>query len=457
MKKQKLSASERTNLLGTQSIGRLLIRLSGPAITGMLVQSMYNLVDTIFVGKGVGTLALAALAVCFPIQMLLLAVGKTVGIGAASIISRRLGAGREEEAGRIAGGSFFLAALLGFLISVSGLIFIEPVLRLFGASSGIMPYGRDYLSIILLGGTFFAVTVCSNDITRSEGNAKVAMISMFVGAGINTILDPIFIFALGMGIRGAAVATVIGQLSAFFWITRYFFSGKSHLKFDWKHLIPGLDQSLKVLQIGSPSFARIVGGSLMAIVVNNTIMYYGCEVHLAVLGVANRILTFALMPIFGLVQGLQPVVGYNYGAGYFNRVKKALKYAIFSATALSGTYWLLFELAPGFMLGLFSNDENLISEGTGILRILVLMMPAVGFQVIGAGTFQALGKAGIAFVLSISRQVLFLIPLALLLPRAISPPLSGVWSAFPSADLLAVCVTAIFFIREMRKMKSLAP
>ncbi len=456
MKKAKLNAAERTALLGTQSIGRLLIRLSGPAITGMLVQSMYNLVDTVFVGKGVGTLALAALAVCFPIQMLLLAVGKTVGIGAASIISRRLGAGKDEEAGKIAGGSFVLAAMLGFLISVSGLVFIVPVLKLFGASSSILPYARDYLSIILLGGTFFAVTVCSNDIARSEGNAKVAMISMFVGAGINIILDPIFIFALGMGIRGAAVATVIGQLSAFIWITRYFSSGRSHLRFTMKHLFPGLRQSLKVLQIGSPSFARIVGGSIMAIVVNNSIMHYGYELHLAVLGVANRIMIFALMPIFGLVQGLQPVIGYNYGAGSFRRVKKALKYAIFFATALSGVYWLLFELAPRFMLGLFSNDQDLISSGAGILRVLVLMMPVVGFQVIGAGTFQALGKAGIAFVLSISRQIFFLIPLMLLLPHIISPPLTGVWAAFPSADLLATCVTAIFFIRAIRNMKPLA-
>jgi len=195
----------------------------------------------------------------------------------------------------------------------------------------------------------------------------------------------------------------------------------------------------------------------MPIVVNNTIMHYGFELHLAVLGVANRIMIFALMPIFGLVQGLQPVVGYNYGAGSFRRVKKALKYAIFFATALSGSYWLLFELAPRFMLGLFSNDQNLISSGAGILRVLVLMMPVVGFQVIGAGTFQALGKAGIAFVLSISRQIFFLIPFVLLLPRIVSPPLTGVWAAFPLADLLAACVTAAFFIREIRNMKLLAP
>ncbi|MCD4776813.1 MAG: MATE family efflux transporter [Candidatus Aegiribacteria sp.] len=456
MKKNVLSAADRTRLLGTQSIGRLLIRLSGPAITGMLVQSMYNLVDTIFVGKGVGTLALAALAVCLPIQIFLLAVSKTVGIGAASIISRLLGAGNEEEAGRIAGGSFVLVAFLGLGISLCGLIFLDPVLKLFGASSRILPYARDYLSIIFIGGTFFSVTVCSNNIARSEGNARVAMISMLVGAGTNIILDPIFIFALNMGIRGAAIATVTGQFFAFVWITRYFFTGRSHLKFDWKHLIPKLHQSLKIMQIGSSSFARIAGGSLMAIVVNNTIMHYGHEMHLAVLGVTNRMLIFALMPLFGLVQGLQPVVGYNYGAGYFERVKKALKYALISATVLTGAYWLLFQLAPRFMLGLFSNDENLISSGAGILRILVLMMPVVGFQVIAAGTFQSLGKAGIAFILSISRQILFLIPLALLLPLAISPPLTGVWAAFPSADFLAACVTAIFFIRVMRNMRESA-
>ncbi len=457
MKMAKINAAERTALLGTQPIGRLLVRLSGPAITGMLVMSMYNLVDTIYVGKGVGTLALAALAVCFPIQLLLLAVGKTVGIGAASIISRRLGAGKEKEAGIIAGGSFVLAAFFGLIISLSGLIFLDPVLKLFGASSSILPYARDYLSIILLGGTFFTVTVCSNNIARSEGNTRVAMVSMFVGAGLNIILDPIFIFALNMGIRGAAIATVIGQLSAFFWITAYFFRGRSHLKFDWKHLVPGWSQSLKVVRIGSPSFARIVSGSIMAIAVNNSIMHYGHEIHLAVIGVTNRMLMFALMPLFGLIQGLQPVVGYNYGAGSYGRVKKALRYAVVSATVLSALYWLLFELAPRFMLSLFSNDEELISSGAGILRVLVLMMPVVGFQVIGAGTFQVLGKAGISFILSISRQIFFLIPLMLLLPHLISPPLTGVWAAFPLADLLAACVTAVFFFREIRTMKLPAP
>jgi putative MATE family efflux protein len=455
MGKTKLTATQRTELLGTQSLGRLLFRLSGPAITGMLVQSMYNLVDTIFVGQGVGTLALAALAVCFPIQMLLLGVGKTVGIGAASIISRRLGAGKEEEAGRIAGGSFVLAAALGLIISLSGLIFLEQVLRLFGAGESILPYGRDYLGTVLLGGTFFAVTVCSNDIARSEGNAKVAMISMFVGAGVNIVLDPIFIFLLDMGIRGAALATVIGQLCAFVWITTYFFVGsRSFLKFDCRHLIPRFRQSLEVLTIGSPAFFRIIGTSLMALTVNNAIMHYGEPMYLAVLGIVNRMMTFALMPIFGLVQGLQPIVGYNYGSGSYKRVKKALKYAVISSTVLTSMYFLVFQLAPDFVLSLFSSDRQMISQGSGILRIMILMMPVVGFQVIGAGSFQALGKARIALILSTSRQIIFLIPLALILPLILSPPLSGVWIAFPSADLLAAAVTALFFVREVKLMRS---
>ncbi|MBD3276995.1 MAG: MATE family efflux transporter [Candidatus Aegiribacteria sp.] len=445
-----LTAKERTDLLGTQSLGKLLFRLSGPAILGMLVQSMYNLVDTIFVGQGVGTLALAALAVCFPIQMILLAVGKTVGIGSASIISRRLGAGREKEAGRIAGGSFALAGTLGLIISAAGLLFTRQVLGLFGADSQIMPYAVDYLSIVLISGTFFSVTVCSNDLARAEGNAKVAMISMFTGAGVNIVLDPIFIFGLNMGIKGAALATVIGQFSAFVWITSYFFmKGRSNLRFSWRHVVPRLDQSLNVLKIGAPAFARIVGRSLMALVVNNVVMHYGLPMHLAVLGIINRLLTFALMPVFGLVQGLQPIVGYNYGAGLYKRVRRGLKYAVLSATTLTVSYFLLFEIAPGFMLNLFSKDRELISAGKGILRMVVLMMPVVGLQVIGAGTFQALGKAGIALLLSVSRQMLFLIPLALVLPLLVTPPLAGVWMAFPAANLLAACVAVYFFWKKV--------
>ena len=445
--------SDRTAQLGTRPIGRLLVSLSGPAILGMMVNSLYNLVDTIFVGKGVGTHALAALAICFPVQILFLAVAQTVGVGSASIISRRLGAGREEEAERVAGGSFLMVTVLSVILSGLGLIFLNPVLRAFGASDILLAPSREYLSVILMGGFFFAMTVCSNSIARAEGNTRVAMTSMIIGAGVNIALDPIFIFALGMGIRGAAVATVIGRFCAFIWITRYFLTGRSHLRIRRKHIVPKFSSILEILRIGSPSFARVAAGSLMAIVLNNTVMHYGTEVHLAVIGVINRMLIFALMPLFGLVQGLQPAVGYNFGAGLHHRVTKAVKYSIGAATVLTTSFFIVFEFFPQFVLGVFSNDPLLILEGAPILRVIVAVMPLIGFQTIGAGVFQALGKAGTALVLSISRQILFLIPLTLLLPLAVRPALEGVWMAFPAADILASTVTGIFFYREIRRMR----
>ncbi len=447
------TGSHHAEALGTLPVGKLLVKLSGPAILGMMVNSLYNLVDTIFVGKGVGTHALAALAVCFPVQILFLAVAQTVGVGSASIISRRLGAGKLDEAERVAGGTFLLVTVMSLLLSALGLIFLNSVLRSFGASDVLMQPSRDYLSIILMGGFFFAMTVCSNSIARAEGNAKVAMISMLIGAGTNVALDPIFIFVFGMGIRGAAIATVIGRSCAFIWIIRYFATGRSHLKIHRRHLIPKLSSILEIFRIGSPSFARVSAASLLAIVINNTVMHYGTDVHLAVLGVTNRMMIFALMPLFGLVQGLQPAVGYNYGARLFGRVRKAVRLSIRAAIALTTFFFLIFELFPGFVLGLFSNDPILITEGRSVLRIMVAAMPLIGFQTIGAGVFQALGRAGTALLLSISRQILFLIPLAILLPRIIMPSLTGVWIAFPAADILATAVTAVFFYREFRRLK----
>ncbi|MBC8428862.1 MAG: MATE family efflux transporter [FCB group bacterium] len=449
----------KADLLGTMPVGKLLVKLSAPAIIGMVVNSLYNLVDTIYVGnigQGEGTLSLAALAVCFPIQMFLLAVAQTVGIGSASIISRRLGEGRKEEAYRVASSSFVLIASLGLLLSITGLVFLTPILKLFGANDTILPFGRSYLSVILMGGVFWTITISSNNLARSEGNTKVAMTCMIIGACINIILDPVFIFVLDMGIKGAAIATVIAQFFAFLWITGYFRSGKSSLHISMKYLMPKLKRSLEIVRIGSPSFARVVAGSFLAIAVNNAVMYYGNgnEIYLAILGVTNRILIFALMPLFGLVQGLQPAVGYNYGALNFKRVRKAILYALGAATVITTFFYILFEVFPHYILDIFSNDMELITAGIPIMRMIVAVMPLIGFQIVGASVFQALGKAGIALVLSISRQLLFLVPLIFILPRFFSQQLDGVWWAFPGADILASTVTAIFFLREFAKMKN---
>lgn len=446
-----LSAEQRTLLLGTQEVPRLLARLSGPAIAGMLMNSMYNLVDTIFVGQGPGTLALAALAVCFPIQLFILAVAQTVGIGSASIISRSLGRGNKGYAEKVAGSSFATAAIMAAVLAAIGLPLLDPLLRLFGASDQVLPYGRRYLSVILPGGVLFAVAVSSHNLVRSEGNTKIAMFSMMIGAGTNIVLDPIMIFGLNMGIRGAAVATVIGQACSFTFLMTHFARGRSTLRIRMANLRPRLHVAAQALRIGSASFARVSAGSLMAIAVNNTIMSLGENVHLAVLGVANRLLIFLLMPLFGLVQGLQPVVGYNYGAGMYARVRRAMKITLGIGVCYMLLWLVVLEVIPRTALSLFSSDQELLRVGAPILRILVATFPLIPFQVVGASFFQALGKALPALVLSASRRALFIVPLVLVLPAFMG--LRGVWFSFPIADVLAAVLTLSWFGHEARLMR----
>lgn len=438
----------RTSELAGESIGRLLIRYSAPSIIAMLVNSTYNVVDTIFVGQGVGTTALAALAVAFPIQMFILAIAQVVGIGSASIISRSLGAGDRRRAERTAGGSFAAVTALSIVLTVVGLVFLEPILRLFGATDAVLPYAAEYLSVILLGSFFFAFDVSSNNVARAEGAAKVAMTSMIIGALTNIILDPIFIFGLGMGIRGAAIATVIANACAFVYLCGYFLSGRSVLRIRLEDLAPDWRNLPEVVSIGGSSFTRVVAGSLQAIVLNNSIAHYGSDTHLAVLGVMNRVMLFTLMPLFGLVHGLQPIVGFNYGARNMGRVKEALTKAGSWASVLCVVAFIVLMAAPRHVLLLFNRDPVLLDEGVPMLRIIVIFFPFVGFQIIGSSLFQAIGKAGPALFLSMSRQILFLIPLILTLPLAFR--LTGIWIAFPVADALSTLVTALWVIREVR-------
>jgi len=441
--------NDRKYELGHEPIGRLLVRYSAPAMFGMFANSLYNLVDAIFVGQGPGTLALAALTVAFPIQMFILAIAQVVGIGSASVISRCLGAGEQRKAERTAGASFAMVAMLSAVLTVAGLLLLNPLLRLFGATDAVLPYARDYLSVILGGSFFWAFAVSSNNVVRAEGNAKLAMFGMFLGVSTNIVLDPIFIFALDMGIRGAAIATVIANVGVFAFLTRYFLSGTSMLKIRRGDLRPELAIAREVVPIGLSSFTRVAAQSLVAIVINNSINYYGTDLHLAILGIANRILIFFLLPLFGLIQGLQPILGFNYGAGNMARAKEAVWKAIAAATGLSLFAFLTLMLFTRLFIALFNNDPQLVSQGSTIIRIIVIWLPFVGFQVVGASLFQALGKVWPALFLSMSRQILFLIPLILLLPLAFG--LTGIWAAIPVADALATCVTGLWVAFELRR------
>ncbi|MDX8360207.1 MATE family efflux transporter [Cytobacillus sp. IB215316] len=432
--------NNRSEILGTEPIPKLLSKLSIPAMIGMLVMSLYNVVDTIFIAKGVGTLGVAGVSIAFPLQLILSSIAAAIGIGGSAVISIKLGQKKQEEANHVFGN--FLALLLGLnLIAITlGLLFLEPLLRLFGATDSILPYAMDYLSIILLGMIFFAFAMSSNNIVRAEGNAKTAMITMIVSSIINIILDPIFIFTLNMGVKGAAIATIISQVVAALYIFNYFFiSKKSSLSISFKHLKLKLSYIRSILTIGSSAFIRQIAGSIMFVAVNRMLIIYGGELGVAVFGMIHKVMALSVMPMFGVIQGLQPIVGFNHGAKQPERVNDTVMLSIKVTTIISTAVFVIVLAFAKPLISIFTSDVQAITMGENALRIIFALMITVGFQMVIGGVYQALGKAKPAFILSMARQVLFLIPLVLLLPRLYG--LTGVWLAFPLADLFAFIIT----------------
>ena len=442
--------TDRKEELANDPIGPLLIRYAAPPMVALFVSALYNVVDTIFIGQGPGTLALAALAICFPIQMTIMAAAMGVGVGTASVVSRCLGAKDQRRAERAAGTSFTVTGIIAIVINILGLVFLEQILVTFGATEEVLPYAKDYLSIVLFGSFFLGIAVSSHNVARSEGNVRIAMMSMIVGAVVNLVLDPIFIFGLDMGIKGAAIATVIANISSFTFISSYFARGKSMLKMTMRDLIPDVSVLPGVFAIGSGVFVSMVAGNLMAIQVNDIIRDLGQPVHLAIMGIINRSMMFFFMPIYGLVQGLQPIIGFNYGAKDYPRVTEAVRKAALYATVLSVLAFLILMVATEPVLSIFSRDKALIKEGGHIMRVVILVMPMVGFQMVGGSLFQSLGRATPAFVLTLSRQVLLLLPLLFIMPYYFG--LQGLWVAFPIADSIAFFMTAAWVWLEMRAL-----
>jgi len=441
-----------TARLGEERISKLLVNLSLPATIGMIVNALYNLVDTIFVGRGVGALAIGGLTIAFPIQMVIMAFAQMIGIGAASAISRSLGAKDIEKADYAAGNSFLCVIVLSSIIAAIGLTFTEPMLRLFGATDTILPYAKDYITIILWGSIFFSFAMSSNNLIRAEGNAKVAMVSMLIGAILNMILDPIFIFILKLGIKGAALATIISQFISFLFILTYLYSGKSSLKIKLHHLKPKIHIITEILTVGFASFARLVTGSVVAIVVNNSLRIFGGDIALIIVGILHRVTMFVFMPLFGVVQGMQPIVGFNYGAKKFDRVKETLKLSLITTTAIATFGWLLVQLFPIAIISVFTREPEIIEKGSTIMRIVISVIPLIGIHIVGAALFQSLGKAFPSLILALLRQVLLFIPLVIILPRVLGLGLMGIWIAYPAADILSVVLTVLFLKSELKKM-----
>ncbi len=436
--------------LGEENIGKLLKKLSVPATMGLMVNALYNLVDTIFLGRFVGVDAIGALAIAFPLQMIVLAFGIMVGIGTASAASRALGAEEVEKADHIVGNAFLSIIVIGVLLVTVGRYFLNPILLLFGATENLLPLAYDYMNIILLGSIFLTIQIVSNNVIRSEGNAKVAMISMMIGTGFNIFMDPIFIEVLGFGIKGAAIATIIGQTLGFIYVMNYFYRGNSSFKIMPHHLKPNFEYIKEIFSVGFPTFMRNVAGSVLAIVANNSLGYYGGDIALSVYGVIQRVLRFALMPMFGIVQGFQPIASYNYGARNFKRVKEVIKVALKALVVYATVSIIFVQLFPELIISLFNNDPELISLGKKALRIVTMMMPLIGVQVLAGSMYQALGKPKPALIVSMSRQTLFLIPLILVMPGFLNMGLMGVYWAFPIADVLAIILSSYMIRRQMK-------
>jgi len=442
---------EKSEFLGTDSIGKLLFKLSTPAIIGMVVQALYNIVDTLFVGRAYGAesvQAIGGLSIAFPIQMIIMAFGIILGTGGSSIISRALGARDPERAEKTLGNVFSLSLILSVLIAIPCLFYLDPILRAFGATSGILPYARDYLEIIIAGGVVFVFGIAVQNLVRAEGNARLAMNAMLIGAGLNIILDPLFIFGFGMGVKGAAIATVLSQAVGSVWLLQYYLKGKGAVRFRSETLKPAPGILKEIGSIGIGSFVMEAAGSIMMIFVYNALSSYGGDVAIAVFGIAMRINSFIFLPLLGMAFGLQPIVGFNYGAKKFGRIVDAVKLSLAATTAFGLLGLLTISLFPEQLLGFFSADPEYLAVGKSALVIMVLGLPLIGFNIVATTVFQALGQARPSFLLSLSRQLLFLIPLVIILPRFYG--LDGVWIAFPAADCLSLLLSGFLLFRVYR-------
>lgn len=431
-------------------IGKLLWEFSLPAIIGVLVNALYNIVSRIFVGRGVGSIAIAAITVALPIMTILFAVAMLIGIGATALISIRLGEQKMEEVERIAGSAALLLILLPLLLSGIYLLFSDSILRLFGASSEVLPYARDYIHIIMMGAAPGVFSYGVNNFIRAEGNPRFAMFTQIIGAVTNIVLNYVFIFVLGWGIKGSAWATIIGQTVSAIWVLSYFYTGRSMIKLRLKNLKLQMPVIVKITTIGFAPFAMQIANSIQQTILNKTLMIYGGDLALAALGIVMSITFLLIMPIVGVSQGTQPLIGFNYGARLFGRVKETLIKGIIAGMAIASVgYIVILTLAPQ-IVGLFSKDDIALTQLTvHALVTFLAVLPIIGFQIVGANYFQAVGKPVHSTILSLSRQVLIFIPLLLILPNHYG--IEGVWITAPIADVLAVMLTAAFLLFELKK------
>lgn len=441
--------------LGTQPVRSLLMKYALPGIIAMTATSLYNMVDSIFIGHGVGAMALSGLTVAKPFMDICAAFGSLVGVGASSLVAIKLGEKDYRSANDVLANVILLNVLLGALVMVVGLYWLDPILYAFGASDVTISYARDYMEIILWANILTHIYYGLNSMLRSIGHPKVAMFSTIVAVVANIILDPIFIFALDMGVRGAALATVLSQAIAVVGQMVVFLNPKEVIYFHRGIWRLKRDITMRALGIGTAPFLMHLAACFVVIVLNNQLKRYGGDMAIATYGMTNRFMFFFAMVVMGLNQGMQPIVGYNYGAKLFDRMVRALKLTAMCATCVMGMLWLFGLIWPEGFIRLFTHDELLIAQSIAPARVMLCTMVMVGFPMVVGNFYTSIGMSGKAIFLSLTRQVLLLIPSILLLPLLFQTvevsPIWGVWWSLPICDALAAIIAAIVLNRDMRK------
>lgn len=437
--------------LGTERIGKLLMQYAISAIIAMTASSLYNMVDSIFIGHGVGALAISGLALTFPLMNLAAAFGSLVGVGASTLISVKLGQKDYDTAQRVLGNVLVLNVIIGLLFTVVTLIFLDPILYFFGGSDATVGYARDYMVVILLGNIITHIYLGLNAVLRSAGHPQKAMYATIATVLVNTLLDPLFIYVFDWGIQGAAIATITAQVLALIWQFKLF-SNKNELL----HFHKGIYRLKKKivydsLAIGMSPFLMNLAACFIVILINQGLQKYGGDLAIGAFGIVNRLVFIVVMIVMGLNQGMQPIAGYNYGAQQYLRVRKVLIVTIVAATFVTTFGFLVGMLMPELAVSIFTTDEELIRLAAKGLRITVVFFPIIGFQMVTSNFFQSIGMASKAIFLSISRQVLILIPCLLILPRYYGQ--FGVWVSMPVSDITASLIAGSMLVWQMKKLK----
>ena len=437
--------------LGTEDTGKLLMQYAIPAIIAMAASSIYNITDSIFIGHGVGSLALSGLAITFPLMNLGAAFGSLVGVGASTLLSVRLGQKDYETANHILGNVFVLNLIMGSMFSVFTLIFLNPILYFFGASVETLPYAHDFMVIILCGNVFTHIYLGLNAMLRSAGNPRKAMMATIYTVLINLILNPTFIFGFGWGIRGSALATVFSQIVVLAWQIKIF-NNKNY----FIHLKRGIYRLQRkivsgTLSIGMAPFLMNIAACVIVILINRNLIRHGGDLAVGAYGIVNRVTFLLVMVVIGLNQGMQPIAGYNFGARLYRRVTETLKKTIFWATVIMISGFVVVELFPYTVASIFTTDKELIDLSAIGLRFVFIFFPFVGIQIVTSAFFQSIGMASKAIFLSLTRQVIFLIPCLLILPHFWG--VNGVWISLPISDFTSTILAVVLLVSQLRQFK----